>query len=249
MIMSLPKLDVPYYEVVCPSGLKVSFRPFLVREEKLLMIALQSNESTTILQAAKQILENCVGKVSNIDIDKLPLFDVEFLFLNLRARSIGEELALKYKCNQQVLDANTGNTVVCNAVSEYPVDLLSIKPTFAEGHNKYIQLTDEVGVTLRYPTFKSFRSIARKDLPAEDAFAFLVECIESINNSQEIVMTKDVPASEVAEFVDDLSKKQVDKMDAFFDTMPKIEKVIQFKCPKCRYEEEIKVKGLDNFFV
>jgi hypothetical protein len=138
---------------------------------------------------------------------------------------------------------------VCNTVSEYPVDLLSIKPTFAPGHTKYVQLTEQVGVTLRYPTFKSFRSIARKDLPTEDAFAFLVECIESISDTQEVVYTKDVPVSEVAEFVDDLNKKQIDLLDAFFDTMPKIEKAIHFKCQKCNYEEDIVVKGLDNFFV
>lgn len=248
--MALPKLNVPMYDVVCPSGLKVSFRPFLVKEEKLLMIAMQSNENTAILQAARQILESCVGKISNIDIDKLPLFDVEFLFLNLRARSIGEQVTLSYKCNQHVVNSNTGNTELCNAVSEYPVDLLSIKPVFGEGHTKNIQLTDDgVGVTLRYPTFKSFRSIARKDLPAEEAFAFLVECIEAVYDSQSVVQASEAGAGEIAEFVDDLSKKQVDKMDAFFDTMPKIEMALQFKCPKCKYEEQITVRGLDNFFV
>lgn len=247
--MALPKLNVPMYEVECPSGLKVSFRPFLVKEEKLLMIAMQSNESQTILNSTKQILENCVGTVSNIDVDKLPLFDVEFLLLNLRARSIGEQLTLKYKCNQHVVDANTGNTVLCNAVSEYPVDLLSIKPTFAPGHSKNIEVAPGITVSLRYPTFKSFRNITRKDLPAEEAFAFLVECIEAISDSDNTVYTKDVPVSEVSDFVDDLSKKQVDMLDLFFDTMPKIEMALQFKCPKCKYEEAIKVKGLDNFFV
>jgi len=241
--MSVPKLPVPLYEVVCPSGLKVSFRPFLVKEEKLLMIAMQSDETPTILNSAKVVLENCVGSISGIDIDKLPLFDVEFLFLNLRARSIGEIVPLKYRCNQNV------NGQICAAESEYPVNLLEIKPTFGAGHSKHIQLTETIGLTLRYPTFKSFRSIARKDLPAEEAFAFLVECIESINDADSVVFTKDEPPEDVAAFVDDMSKKQVEKLDAFFDTMPKIEKTIQFKCPKCFYEEEIVVRGLDNFFV
>ena len=246
--MALPKLTVPLYEVVCPSGLKVSFRPFLVKEEKLLIVAMQSKESDTILSAAKQVLEQCVGKVSNLDIDKLPLFDVEFLFLNLRARSIGEQVNIKYKCNQQVTDANTGNLVTCNAVSEYPVDLLSIKPIFLPGHKKYIQLTEDVGITLRYPTFKTYRGISRKDLPSEEAFAFLVDCIESINDKTTVVLTKEVPREEVEAFIDDMSKEQVAMLDAFFDTMPKIEKTIHFKCPKCAYEEEITVRGLDNFF-
>lgn len=247
--MSLPKLATPLYDVVCPSGLKVSFRPFLVKEEKLLMVAMQSDETPTILNSAKMVLQNCVGDISGIDIDKLPLFDVEFLFLNLRARSIGEIVKLKYRCNQHVLDANTGNTVVCGTVSEYEVDLLGIKPTFGTGHSKYIQLTDGIGITMRYPTFKSFRGIAKKDLPSDEAFAFLVECIESINDADRVILTKDVTPEEVSEFVDDMSKQQIEKMDMFFDTMPKIEKVIQFKCPKCQYTEEIVVKGLENFFV
>lgn len=247
--MSLPKLATPLYEVTCPSGLKVSFRPFLVKEEKLLMVAMQSDETQTILNSAKMVLQNCVGDISGIDIDKLPLFDVEFLFLNLRARSIGEIVQLKYRCNQPVLDANTGNTVVCGTVSEYDVDLLGIKPTFGTGHSKYIQLNEGVGITMRYPTFKSFRGIVKKDLPAEEAFAFLVECIESINDANQVVLTKDVTTEEVVEFVDDMSRQQVEKIDTFFDTMPKIEKAILFKCPKCEYAEEIVVKGLDNFFV
>lgn len=246
---TLPKLTVPLYEVTCPSGRKVSFRPFLVKEEKLLMIAMQSDDTATILSSAKSILENCVGSISGIDIDKLPLFDVEFLFLNIRARSIGEQVMIQYRCNQNVTDANTGNVEVCGAVSGYPVNLLEIKPEFAPGHNKYVQLTETVGLTLRYPTFKSFRSIARKDLPSDEAFVFLVECIESINDTDSVIFTKDVPQSEVSAFIDDMNKEQVGKLDTFFDTMPKIEKAIQFKCPKCGYAEEIVVKGLDNFFV
>jgi hypothetical protein len=246
---TLPKLNVPFYDVVCPSGTKVSFRPFLVKEEKLLLIAMQSDDTESIVTTAKQILENCVGSVSRIDIDKLPLFDVEFLFLNIRARSIGEKINLRYKCNQQVTDANTGNTSVCGTISEYPIDLLEIKPKFGDGHNKYIQLTDAVGITLRYPTFKAFRTIARKDLPADEAFAFLVQCIESINDTNNVVLTKDVPVEEVVEFVNDLNHEQVEKMDHFFDTMPKIECPIAFKCPKCGHQEEILVRGLDNFFV
>jgi hypothetical protein len=247
--MALPKLAVPLYEVVCPSGLKVSFRPFLVKEEKLLMIAMQSDETSTILNSAKTVLENCVGTVSGVDVDKLPLFDVEFLFLNLRARSIGEIVKLKYSCNQRVVNANTGATEVCGSVSEYDVNLLEIKPVFGAGHSRHVQLTDSIGVTLKYPTFKSFRSISRKDLGTEEAFTFLAESIESVSDPDKVVFTKDEKPEDVLAFVDELNKSQVDKMDSFFETMPKIEKAIQFKCPKCQYQEEIVVKGLDNFFV
>jgi hypothetical protein len=247
--MALPKLAIPLYDIVCPSGLKVSFRPFLVKEEKLLMMAMQSEDATTVLNTSRQILENCVGEISGIDIDKLPLFDIEFLFLNLRARSIGEEVTLRYKCNNPVANVESGETASCNVISDYQVNLLEIKPQFAPEHSKYIQLTENVGITLRYPTFKAFRNISRKDLPSDEAFAFLVDCIESINDKNEVVLTKDVPVSEVNDFVNDLTHEQVAKMDAFFDTMPKVEFTLHFKCPKCDRQEDILVKGLDSFFV
>lgn len=242
---TLPKLTVPHYNVTCPSGINVTFRPFLVKEEKLLIAAGESKDTETILSAAKQVLENCV---QGVDIDKLPIFDIEFLFLNLRARSIGEKHTLKYKCNQLVTDANTGNVVVCGVTSEYLIDLLALKPTFGTGHNKYVQLSDTVGMTLRYPTFKSFRHVSRKELPTDEAFKFLVGCIESINDPTNVVFTKDVEPGEIEEFVDNLTKQQVEKIDVFFDTMPQIKLPLQFKCPKCNYEELIEVKGLDSFF-
>jgi hypothetical protein len=247
---SLPKLTVPLYDVTCPSGLKVSFRPFLVKEEKLLLMAQQSKDTVTIVNAVKMLLDNCVGKVSAIDVDKLPLFDVEYLFLQLRARSIGEVVNLKYKCNQTVANTVTGNTEICNKVSDYAVDLTKIQPTFDTGHAKYIQLNETIGLTLRYPTFKSFRHIIAKDkdVPTEDSFAFVVDCIESINDQNAVVFTKDVPLSDVISFVEDMTKPQIDKLDAFFDTMPKIETTLNFKCPKCGFEDVIVVKGLDSFF-
>lgn len=245
----MPKLNVPLYEVVCPSGQKVSFRPFLVKEEKLLLIALESKDSATIVQTVLQVLQNCIGDVSGIKVDKLPLFDIEFLFLNLRARSIGEQLKLRYECKAVVTNTTTSVLSTCGTISEYVVDLLSIKPIFGPGHNKYIELTDTVGITLKYPTFRSFQKVVRKDLPPEEAFAFLLECIESVNDADTVTYAKDVSPKELEEFIDMLSHDQIAKMDKFFDTMPKIETTIPFHCPKCGAKEDIKVSGLDNFFV
>jgi hypothetical protein len=250
--MALPKINVPHYDVTLPSGKRVSFRPFLVKEEKLLMIALESKDSKTMIEAARQILENCVGAISNIAIDKLPLFDVEFLLLQLRARSIGEVVKLRYRCNQQVEkrdDANnTSKLVPCEYVSEYDVNLLEIKPSFGEGHNKYIQLTDTVGVTLKYPTFTSFQSLTKEEATPEDAFAVLLDNIESINDNESVVYAKDIDHQELTEFVDTLTHEQVAKLDRFFLTMPKIQTTIQFKCPKCGAEEAMVVQGLESFF-
>lgn len=251
--MALPKINVPHYAVTLPSGKQVSFRPFLVKEEKLLMIALESKDSKSMVEAARQIIENCVGSVSDIAIDKLPLFDIEFLLLQIRARSIGEVVKLRYRCNQQVEkkdEANNTSTLVpCNYISEYDVNLLDIKPTFGEGHSKYVQLTDSVGVTLKYPTFTSFQSLTKETVTPEDAFAVLLDNIESINDSDNIVYAKDVDRQELTDFVDTLTHEQVAKLDQFFLTMPKIQTTIQFKCPKCGAEETMVVQGLESFFV
>lgn len=246
--MGFPKLTVPHYDVTCPSGQRVSFRPFLVKEEKLLLIAMQSGDTATIIKTTKNILENCIGSVSNVNIDKLPLFDIEFLLLQLRARSIGEVVPLRYKCNGKIADAN-GELVACHAISEYTVNLLDIKPVFGEGHSKYIQLTDAVGVTLKYPTFTSFQSLTRKELPPDESFQFLVECIESVNDAQTVVYAKDVEPQEIIDWINTLGHEHVEKMDQFFTTMPKISTVIHFKCPKCTASEDITVQGLESFFV
>ncbi len=247
--MSLPKLTVPFYDLVCPSGQKVSFRPFLVKEEKLLLIALESKDADTIFKTVLQILQNCVGDVSGIKVEKLPLFDIEFLFLNLRARSIGEQVQLRYQCKNTVANTETGIESICGTISEYQIDILNIKPTFGAGHNKYIELTETVGVTLKYPTFRSFQKVARKDLPPDEAFAFLLECIESINDADTVTMASDVHPKELEEFIDMLTHEQISKMDKFFNTMPKIETVVKFECPKCGVKENIEVSGLDDFFV
>lgn len=247
--MALPKLNVPLYDVMCPSGQRVSFRPFLVKEEKLLLIALESQDMATITQTILQVLQNCVGDVSHIQVDKLPLFDIEFLYLNLRARSVGEQVKLRYRCHALVANAATSVMETCNAVSEYNVDLLSIKPTFGEGHQKYVALTENgVGVTLKYPTFKSFQKVARKDLPPDEAFTFLLECIESVNDADNVVLASEVPKEELVSFVDSLNHKQVEQIDNFFTTMPKIEYTVPFKCPKCGAIENILLSGLDSFF-
>jgi len=247
--MALPKLTIPLYEVVCPSGQKVSFRPFLVKEEKLLLIALESKDTNTIFKTVLQILENCVGEVSGIKVEKLPLFDIEFLFLNLRARSIGEIQKLRYECKAMVANVETGIETSCGAISDYHIDLLQIKPEFGAGHNKYIELTDTVGITLKYPTFKSFQKVARKNLPPDEAFAFLLECIESINDADTVTLASDVPAKELESFIDMLTHEQIIRMDKFFDTMPKIKTTVKFDCPKCGTKEDIEISGLDNFFV
>lgn len=238
--MSLPKMQVPIYEASLPSGVKVKFRPFLVKEEKLLLIAKQSDDLETMVQSIQQVLENCL---IDYKVEKLPLFDIEYLFLQIRARSVGEIVTLRYRCNANV------NNEICGKVSEYPIDLLKVNPVFGPGHTKVIALTDTVGLTMTYPSYKTFKSVAREDLPPEEAFSALISCIESIYDQVGVYYVKDVPESEIKEFIDSLTPVQVKKIDEFFYTLPKIESIVNFDCPSCGAKESITISGLESFFV
>lgn len=238
--MSLPKLNVPIYDAELPSGIKVQFRPFLVKEEKLLLIAKQSDDVRDMITTIQQVLQNCI---IGTQVEKLSLFDIEFLFLQLVARSIGETHVLRFKCN-----SNTANGI-CGKISNYNVNLLDVKPVFGPGHSKVIQLTNDVGLTMSYPSYKTFTTVAREDLPPEEAYDALISCIDSIYDSKGVYYIKDIPETEVKEFIESLTPSQVKKIDDFFDTLPKIETIVNFECPSCGTKEDVLVSGLESFFV
>ena len=239
----LPQLSIPLYDCTLPSGRQITFRPFLVKEEKLLLMARQADDTETMVNAIKQILTNCIQNLSE-SIDHLPLFDIEYLFLQLRARSIGEVVTLRYKCN----GANTESNTECGTISTYPVNLLEISPKFGENHNKTIPLTKDVGVMMKYPIFSSFMKIAKEDLPADEAYRVLMNCIESVYDKEKTYSTKEIPEEELRSFLDSLTSGQVQKIDHFFESMPKIETVVHFECPKCHVKEDLLVSGLEAFF-
>ncbi len=238
------KLQVPLYDAVLPSGIKITFRPFTVKEEKVLLIAQHSDDAQMMITSVKQVLQNCLEASPSVNVDDLPLFDVEYLFLQLRARSIGEIVTLRYRCNKLV-EANT----VCGVISEYPINLLEINPKFGEGHNKTISLTTTEGVIMKYPSFDSFKKIAREDLAPTDAYQIILDCIDAVYDGKGVYYSKDIPKEELGAFVDSLSPLQVKKIDQFFDTMPKIATTVKFECPKCGSKEDIHIEGLDSFFV
>lgn len=238
--MGFPKINVPVYETALPSGKKIKFRPFLVKEEKLLLIAKQSDDVQEMVKAVQQIIQNCLIDES---VESLPLFDIEFLFLQLIARSIGEVHNLNYRCNTQTENG------ICGKVSTYPIDLLTINPKFGEGHEKSILLTDKIGITLDYPSFKTFNSVAKEDLTPDEAFQALLSCVNSIFDENGVYYMKDIPEEEFRGFMDSLTPLQVKKIDKFFDTIPKIETVVKFNCPGCGTKEDIVVTGLESFFV
>jgi hypothetical protein len=243
----LPKLDVPIYELtLISSGKKIRFRPFLVKEQKLLLMISQGEDNNNeTVNVVKQILKNCV--VDDINIDDLPTFDLEHLFLNLRARSVNEIVELRYKCNNIVEDEK-GEDKKCDSLEKFEIKLLDIKPTKGEGHDNTIKLTEKMGIVMKYPTFEM---ITKLDGKSEDEILMelLTNCVDYIYDADNIYKAKDTPREEIIEFIDSMQQKDLEKIQNFFETAPKIKHTIEFKCRKCKYEENIPVEGLQSFFI
>ena len=241
----LPKIDVPIYELkLISSGKPVRFRPFLVKEQKLLLMASQSEDPKDALNVVKQISKNCV--LDDIDIESLPVFDLEFIFLNLRARSVNEVVNLQYKCNNKVKD-EMGEEKVCTGLEKFEVNLLEILPDKNPNHTKKIMLSDKLGIMMKYPTFEIVSNLKGQN-ESEILMELLISCVDNIFDNDQIYYTKDVSKEELEEFIDNLQQKDLEKIQQFFDTTPKIKKNLKFSCRKCGYKEDIVVEGLQNFF-
>ena len=242
----LPKLDVPIYSVnLISTGKPVRFRPFLVREQKLFLMAAESTDGNEMINTIRQVLKNCV--LDEIDVDALPTFDLEFLFMNLRARSVEEVVELSYKCNNTVKD-ESGEDKTCNGLVNMKINILEIQPTKNPKHEKKIQINENLGIVFKYPTFEMFQKYEKMS-ENEIMVNILVDCIDYIYDKEQVYYAKDTPVKELEEFVDSLQQKDLEKFKQFFDTMPEIKKDVHFKCPKCSYEEDIAIKGLQSFFV
>lgn len=244
--MALPKIDVPIYNLTLPStGKEINFRPFLVKEEKMFLMASESEDKDAIMNTTKQVLRNCILN-EDVDIESLPVFDIEFIFFNLRARSVGEIVDLKYKCN------NTVDDKVCGNVEEFKINLLEIKPTFDPKHEKNIKLNDKVGIVLKYPDYKSFNTLAGQmsdqTTNSQRIFELITDCIDYIYDKDEMYYAKDTPKKELVEFLESLNKNQFAMIENFFETMPKLKHTLHFKCKKCKHEEDMVIEGIDNFF-
>ena len=246
--MALPKIDVPTYETtLISSGKKVKYRPFLVKEQKLFLMASQSTDEKETVGVVKQVLNNCI--ISDIDVDDLPTFDLEHLFMQLRARSVGEVVNLKYNCNNTVKD-DKGEDKVCGGLVKFDLNILDIKPIIDPDHNSKIEITDKLGIVMKYPTLgmvKNFDNLQSESI--DTIMEVIVSCIDFIYDADQMYYAKDSTKEELMEFVDNLQQDDLEKIQKFFTTMPKISKPLDFKCGKCGYEEKIVVEGIQNFFV
>ena len=237
--MALPKIDVPIYELVVPStDEKIKYRPFLVKEEKILLIAMESGETKDMLQAVKDIVDECT--FNKLKLGDIPMFDVEYIFLNIRAKSVGEVSKLKVLCQD---DGKTYANV--------EVDLNEVQVQVEEGHTNKIELTDEMGVIMKYPTIDSFNANGITDITTENMLEVIAACIAQIydKKGEEIYDSKDSTQKELVDFVEQLNTSQFQDMQKFFDTMPSLKHEVTVKNPKTKKESKVTLTGLNDFFV
>ena len=240
--MALPKLDTPTYELELPVSKKqIKYRPFLVKEQRNLLMAMESSDSAATQQAIRDILFNCTI-TENVDIDKLPIVDIEYYFINLRAKSVGEMVESRYRCNNVVEDKECGN------IMEKEIDLTKIKVELPEDVKDEIQLTSKIIVKLKYPEFGVVKDSLKYDNINEITFNMIAESIEYIYDGDQFYYNHEAQPGEMLEFVESMNQEQFNKIEKFFDNLPKIKESVNITCSKCGFNHTIEVEGLESFF-
>jgi hypothetical protein len=237
----LPKIDVPTYEIAIPSTQEsITVRPFTVKEEKLLLMAMESKDNEEIIKTVKQIISNCLIK-GKIDIDKLPFFDVDFLFVFLRGKSIGETVEVSLTCNN-VVDGHK-----CGNVFETDMDIAKCEIQNKDGISSDIKLNAKQGVKMRYPNYSSMRR-AEMGNPIDVKTNVIVNSIEHIYDAKGMYSYKDYSKQELKEFVESLTEEGYNKMQAFVDNFPTIAVKLEATCNKCGFHHQVRYTDFFDFF-
>ena len=237
--MPLPKIATPTYELVLPSSdRKIKYRPFLVKEEKILIIAMESEDQKQITNAIKSVINNCILS-RGIKVDKLSTFDIEYLFLNIRGKSVGEDVEVLVTCP----DDNKTKVPV-------RINLDDIKIITHDDHKRDIKLDDSLLMRMRYPSINEFikSNFSTSEVKSEDTFDLIISCIEQIFNDEESWSTSDCTKEEMNDFLDQLNSNQFKEIEKFFDTMPKLSHTLTVNNPNTKVKSDIKLEGLAAFF-
>jgi|TARA_R100001463_G_scaffold31969_1_gene71882 hypothetical protein len=238
--MPLPKIATPTYQMVLPSTKKtINYRPFLVKEEKLLVLALESEDQKQITTAIKSVIKNCISS-RGLKVENLPTFDIEYLFLNIRGKSVGEEVEVL------ITAPDDGETQI-----PVKIALDEIQVIEPEGHNNTIQLDDSLRMDMKYPSLEQFISNnfgIGDDMNLEKSFEVIASCIDKIYNEEEVWDSSDVSKKELMEFLEGMNSAQFKDIEKFFETMPKLSHTIEVTNPKTGEKSDVTLEGLSSFF-
>ena len=238
--MPLPKISTPTYELVLPSSnKKIKYRPFLVKEEKVLILAMESQDTSTVANAVKDVLASCILS-RGVKVEKLSTFDIEYLFLNIRGKSVGEKIEVMVTC------PDDGKTQVPTSIN---ID--EIKVIVDKKHNKDIKLDDEYTLRMRYPSLDEFvknNFATAADVSVDDTFDLISSCIDQVYSEEESWTAADCTKKELSQFVESLNSNQFKEIETFFETMPKLSHKVKVINPNTKKENEIVLEGLQNFF-
>ena len=238
--MPLPKIATPTYELELPStGKSIKYRPFLVKEEKVLVIALESEDTKQITNAIKAVLKNCV-LTKGVKVDQLPTFDIEFLFLNIRGKSVGEEIEVNIVCPD---DGETNVPVF--------IDLDSIQVQKDDDHTNQIKLDSDLMMEMKYPSLEQFiknNFDFQEGNQMDQSFELIATCIDKIYNEDEVWATADCTKKEVKDFLESMNSSQFKEIEKFFESMPKLKHTIEVTNPNTKVTSEVVLEGLASFF-
>ena len=237
--MPLPKISTPTYELVLPSSnKKIKYRPFLVKEEKVLIIALESQDQKQIANAVKSIIKSCILS-RGIKVEKLSTFDIEYLFLNIRGKSVGEDIEVMVTC------PDDGKTQVPMSIN---IDSIQVKKS--DEHNPDIKLDEQFTLRMRYPSLSEFikSNFTMEDMKVDDTFELIASCVDQVYSEEESWTQEDCTKKELVDFIEQLNSSQFKEIEKFFDTMPKLSHKVKVTNPNTKVESEIVLEGLQNFF-
>ena len=238
--MPLPKIATPTYELELPStGQSIEYRPFLVKEEKLLVLALESENTKEITTAIKNVIKSCI-QTKGIKVDTLPTFDIEFLFLNIRGKSVGEEIEVGMIC------PDDGKTQVPVKI---PIDEIQVIKN--ENHTNKVKLDDDLMMEMKYPSLSEFiknNFDFDGDATMDQSFDLIASCIDKIYNEEEVWAAADCTKKEITSFLESMNTNQFKEIEKFFETMPKLSHKVKITNPNTKVESEVVMEGLSSFF-
>jgi len=238
--MPLPKIATPTYELTLPSNKKkIKYRPFLVKEEKLLVLALESDDTKQITNAIKAVLKSCI-ETRGVKVESLPTFDIEYLFLNIRGKSVGEEVEVN------IMAPDDGETEIPILIQ---LDDIHVKE--GDGHDKKIKLDDTLMMEMKYPSLDEFiknNFDLKGDVDIDKSFELIASCIDKIFNEEEVWSTADFSKKEVSAFLEQMNSVQFKHIERFFETMPKLSYEVEVVNPKTEVKSTVVLEGLSSFF-